>query len=60
MKTRVAGESFGDNVTDADLDHRQPPVFKGATCKGSYALGTACGDCERCTWERNKLEGNPR
>ncbi len=22
------------------------------TCRGSYTLGTACGHCERCTWER--------
>lgn len=25
--------------------------FKGATCRGSYALGTACGRCERCKQE---------
>jgi hypothetical protein len=29
------------------------PVFKGATCRGCYTLGTACGTCERCEWERN-------
>ena len=23
------------------------------TCRGSYTFGTACGHCERCTWERN-------
>lgn len=23
-------------------------MFKGATCRGSYVLGTACGNCERC------------
>lgn len=32
------------------------PKFKGPTCKGSYAFGTACGHCDR---ERNRTVVNP-
>lgn len=28
------------------------PQFQSATCRGSAALGTACGSCERCEWDR--------
>jgi len=31
-------------------------AYKGATCRGSYALGTACGNCERCDEERIKMD----
>ena len=30
--------------------------YKNAVCGGSYALGTACGRCERCADERAKLD----
>lgn len=34
---------------------KRPPfeTFTGPTCRGSYALGTACGHCEKCAWERS-------
>ena len=35
----------------AKLEPEALPVWKGATCRGSWILGTACGKCERCEWE---------
>lgn len=32
-----------------------PPPYKNATCRGSYALRTACGHCERCADDRERM-----
>lgn len=39
----------------------RPPfeTFTKPTCRGSYVLGTACGHCEKCEWERAHLN-DPR
>lgn len=40
------------------MNMEQKMAFKGATCRGSYILGTECGRCERCDAERSKIKGN--
>lgn len=36
---------------------QRPPfeTFTNPTCRGSFALGNACGRCERCEWERAQM-----
>jgi len=36
----------------AEVRRESMPLFKEATCRGCYALRSACGHCERCDWER--------
>jgi len=40
----------------------RPPyeTFKNPTCRGSYSLGTACGHCEKCEWEKSLGRKSPK
>lgn len=40
--------------TVSATDPNRPPFekFKDAICRGTYALGNHCGNCEKCSWER--------
>lgn len=33
-----------------ELKRDEPPAFSKPVCRGSAALGTACGHCDRCKW----------
>lgn len=35
-------------------DQNRPPLekFKQQVCRGTYKLGSHCGNCEKCSWER--------
>lgn len=38
-------------VKIAAIEFAPMPNFSRPTCKGCFAMGTACGNCERCKWE---------
>lgn len=37
----------------------QTPRFAGMICRGSLHLGTACGHCERCQYEKQRPSPPP-
>jgi len=53
-------QSTDDNsILKVEVDPTLGPddwYFKGAVCRGSKELGTACGRCERCRLERSSSE----
>lgn len=41
----------------AEIRAPEPIQFERPVCRGSFLLGSACGQCERCTLERQHPNG---
>lgn len=48
---------FDEARFDGKERNQQIPynTFKNPVCKGDFALGTACGHCEKCEWIRQSI-----
>lgn len=44
-----------EDVQDGESEEGMSKTYESDVCRGSYALGTACGHCERCADERARV-----
>lgn len=53
-------EFIAANLLSAGKAERVQAGYSGPTCRGSVALGTACGKCEKCRDELDALWQQPK